>query len=65
MNKLMVISVSPDSNELVAASPISNIELARAWVSGPSTREHIVAAKALVTRALAALEAEGYPRAVE
>lgn len=57
----MIIAI--DGGDLVAISPLSNIELARAWVMGETTESHILAAQTLVKRAFESLNAEGYDRA--
>lgn len=60
-DNLMLISV--EGKYLVARSPVSNIELARAPVKGEGTDDHIAAGLLLIHDAFESLNAEGYPRA--
>lgn len=61
MHKLLIIGI--EGNELVARSPLSEIEIAREPVFDASTQSHRLAACALIRNAFESLNAEGFHRA--
>jgi hypothetical protein len=60
----MLIAVDQETGEMVALSPASGIEIARARVADETTYAHVAAAENLITFAFEALQVEGYERAV-
>lgn len=61
---LFIVAVN-GHGDMIAFSPHSGIEIAQVRVLNDTTAAHTTAARELVNKAFASLEAEGYPRAYD